>query len=397
MQAFTQYTPTRIIFGKDTEQQAGSLAKQQGARKVFVVYGGGSVVKSGLLNRVTDSLTEAGITWVAKGGVKPNPRLSFARECVEESKEFGTDFVLAVGGGSVIDTAKAIAHGTANPDTDIWDFWTGKKKVDKSLPVGVVLTLSAAGSETSDSAVLTDEETQEKRGMSTDFNRPAFAIMNPELTFTLPKYQVGCGVVDICMHTLDRYFTKTEQNELTDEIAEGLLRTVIRNGKIAIRDAHDYNAMSELMWAGSLSHNGLTGLGAQKDFAVHQLGHELSSRFDLAHGASLSAVWESWALYVYQEKPERFAQYARKVWNVTEEDTEKAALEGISQTVNYFRSLNMPTCFGEAEGVGLQDDETLHAMAHSCAFGGTRTIGSFRVCDENDIYKIYKMANNNKK
>ena len=397
MQAFTQYTPTRIIFGKDTEQQAGSLAKQQGARKVFVVYGGGSVVKSGLLNRVTDSLTEAGITWVAKGGVKPNPRLSFARECVEESKEFGTDFVLAVGGGSVIDTAKAIAHGTANPDTDIWDFWTGKKKVGKSLPVGVVLTLSAAGSETSDSAVLTDEETQEKRGMSTDFNRPAFAIMNPELTFTLPKYQVGCGLVDICIHTLDRYFTKTEHNELTDEIAEGLLRTVIRNGKIAIRDAHDYNAMSELMWAGSLSHNGLTGLGAQKDFAVHQLGHELSSRFDLAHGASLSAVWESWALYVYQEKPERFAQYARKVWNVTEEDTEKAALEGISQTVDYFRSLNMPTCFGEAEGVGLQDDETLHAMAHSCAFGGTRTIGSFRVCDENDIYKIYKMANNNKK
>ena len=397
MQAFTQYTPTRIIFGKDTEQQAGSLAKQQGARKVFVVYGGGSVVKSGLLNRVTDSLTEAGLTWVAKGGVKPNPRLSFARECVEESKEFGTDFVLAVGGGSVIDTAKATAHGTANSDTDIWDFWTGKKKVSQSLPVGVVLTLSAAGSETSDSAVLTDEETQEKRGMSTDFNRPAFAIMNPELTFTLPKYQVGCGVVDICMHTLDRYFTKTEHNELTDEIAEGLLRTVIRNGKIAIRDAHDYNAMSELMWAGSLSHNGLTGLGAQKDFAVHQLGHELSSRFDLAHGASLSAVWESWALYVYQEKPERFAQYARKVWNVTEEDTEKAALEGISQTVNYFRSLNMPTCFGEAEGVGLQDDETLHAMAHSCAFGGTRIIGSFRVCDENDIYKIYKMANNNKK
>ncbi len=397
MQAFTQYTPTRIIFGKDTEQQAGSLAKQQGASKVFVVYGGGSVVKSGLLNRVTDSLTEAGLTWVAKGGVKPNPRLSFARECVEESKEFGTDFVLAVGGGSVIDTAKAIAHGTANPDTDIWDFWTGKKKVDKSLPVGVVLTLSAAGSETSDSAVLTDEETQKKRGMSTDFNRPAFAIMNPELTFTLPKYQVGCGVVDICMHTLDRYFTKTEHNELTDEIAEGLLRTAIRNGKIAIRDAHDYNAMSELMWAGSLSHNGLTGLGAQKDFAVHQLGHELSSRFDLAHGASLSTVWESWALYVYQEKPERFAQYARKVWNVTEEDTEKAALEGIRQTVAYFQSLDMPTCFGEAEGVGLQDDATLHAMAHSCAFGGTRTIGSFRVCDENDIYKIYKMANNNKK
>ena len=393
MQAFTQYTPTRIVFGKDTEQQAGSLAKQMGATRVFVIYGGGSVVRSGLLERVTTSLSEAGLEWMAAGGVKPNPRLAFARECVEKSKEFGTDLVLAIGGGSVIDTGKAIAHGTANPDTDIWDFWTGKQKVTRSLPVGVVLTLSAAGSETSDSAVLTDEKTHEKRGMATDFNRPAFAIMNPELTFTLPKYQVGCGIVDICMHTLDRYFTKSEHNELTDEIAEGLLRTVIRNGKTAIKDAHNYDAMSELMWAGSLSHNGLTGLGAQKDFAVHQLGHELSSRFDLAHGASLSAVWESWALYVYQEKTERFAQYARKVWNVKEDDTEKAALEGIRQTVDYFRLLDMPASFGEAEGVGVQNDETLRAMAHSCTYGGSRTIGSFHVCDEEDIYKIYKMAN----
>ena len=393
MQAFTQYTPTRIVFGKDTEKQAGDLARKQGATKVFVVYGGGSVVSSGLLERVTAALTEAGLAWMTKGGVKPNPRLSFARECVEESKIFGTDFVLAVGGGSVIDTGKAIAIGTANPNTDIWNFWSRKENVTRSLPVGVVLTLSAAGSETSDSAVLTNEEIHIKRGLSTDFNRPAFAIMNPELTFTLPKYQVGCGIVDICMHTLDRYFTKSEHNELTDEIAEGLLRTVIRNGKTAIKDAHNYDAMSELMWAGSLSHNGLTGLGAQKDFAVHQLGHELSSRFDLAHGASLSAVWESWALYVYQEKPERFAQYARKVWNVKEDDTEKAALEGIRQTVAYFKSLDMPTSFGEAEGVGVQSDETLRAMAHSCTYGGSRTIGSFHVCDEEDIYKIYKMAN----
>ena len=345
------------------------------------------------MERVTTSLSEAGLEWMAAGGVKPNPRLEFARECVEKSKEFGTDFVLAIGGGSVIDTGKAIAHGTANPDTDIWEFWTGNQKVTRSLPVGVVLTLSAAGSETSDSAVLTNEETHIKRGLSTDFNRSAFAIMNPELTFTLPKYQVGCGIVDICMHTLDRYFTKSEHNELTDEIAEGLLRTVIRNGKTAIKDAHNYDAMSELMWAGSLSHNGLTGLGAQKDFAVHQLGHELSSRFDLAHGASLSAVWESWALYVYQEKPERFAQYARKVWNVKEDDTEKAALEGIRQTVDYFRSLDMPVSFGEAEGVGVQSDEMLRAMAHGCTYGGSRTIGSFHVCDEEDIYKIYRMAN----
>lgn len=290
MHSFTQYTPTRIVFGKETEKQTGQLAKQCGASRVFVVYGGGSVVRSGLLDRVTASLEEAGLTYKALGGVKPNPRLSFARQAVEMSKEFGSDFVLAVGGGSVIDTAKAVAHGTANPDTDIWDFWSRKKTVEKSMPVGVVLTLAAAGSETSDSAVLTNEETQIKRGLSTDFNRPAFAVMNPELTYTLPKYQVGCGIVDIMMHTLDRYFTPTENNELTDEIAEGLLRTVIRNGAAAIKDSHDYNAMSEIMWAGSLSHNGLTGLGAEKDFAVHQLGHELSAKFDIAHGASLSAA-----------------------------------------------------------------------------------------------------------
>ena len=253
MHGFTQYTPTRIIFGKETQKQAGELAKSLKASKVFVVYGGGSVVRSGLLDEVTASLEEAGLEYMTVGGVKPNPRLSFAREAVKKSIEFGTDFVLAVGGGSVIDTSKAVAHGTANPDTDIWEFWSKKQTVKKSLPVGVVLTLAAAGSETSDSAVLTNEETKIKRGLSTDFNRPAFAIMNPELTYTLPKYQVGCGIVDIMMHTLDRYFTQTENNELTDEIAEGLLRTVIRNGAVAIKDSHDYNAMSEIMWAGSLS------------------------------------------------------------------------------------------------------------------------------------------------
>ena len=327
MHGFTQYTPTRIIFGKETQKQAGELAKSLKASKVFVVYGGGSVVRSGLLDEVTASLEEAGLEYMTVGGVKPNPRLSFAREAVKKSIEFGTDFVLAVGGGSVIDTSKAVAHGTANPDTDIWEFWSKKQTVKKSLPVGVVLTLAAAGSETSDSAVLTNEETKIKRGLSTDFNRPAFAIMNPELTYTLPKYQVGCGIVDIMMHTLDRYFTQTENNELTD----------------------DYNAMSEIMWAGSLSHNGITGLGAEKDFAVHQLGHELSAKFDIAHGASLSAVWGAWATYVYDAKPARFAQYARRVWNVEEADDVKAAQEGIRKTVTYFASLNMPTSFREAK------------------------------------------------
>lgn len=393
MHSFTQYTPTRIVFGKETEKQVGTLAKSQGASKVFVVYGGGSVVKSGLLDRVSEFLKEAGLDFMAMGGVKPNPRLSFAREAVEKSKEFGTDFVLAVGGGSVIDTAKAVAHGTANPENDIWEFWSREKTVEKSLPVGVVLTLAAAGSETSDSAVLTNEETKVKRGLSTDFNRPAFAIMNPELTYTLPKYQVGCGVVDIMMHTLDRYFTKTENNELTDEIAEGLLRTVIRNGAIAIKDSHDYDAMSEIMWAGSLSHNGLTGLGAEKDFAVHQLGHELSAKFDIAHGASLSAVWGAWATYVYDAKPERFAQYAEKVWGIKETNPVKAAQEGIQKTVAYFKSLDMPTCFSEASEIGIKTEEELCKMAEGCSYGGTRSIGAFKSCDEQDIYQIYKLAN----
>ena len=341
MHGFTQYTPTRIIFGKETQKQAGELAKSLKASKVFVVYGGGSVVRSGLLDQVTDSLKEA----------------------------------------------------AANPDTDIWEFWSKKRTVKKSLPVGVVLTLAAAGSETSDSAVLTNEETKIKRGLSTDFNRPAFAIMNPELTYTLPKYQVGCGVVDIMMHTLDRYFTQTENNELTDEIAEGLLRTVIRNGAVAIKDSHDYNAMSEIMWAGSLSHNGITGLGAEKDFAVHQLGHELSAKFDIAHGASLSAVWGAWATYVYDAKPSRFAQYARRVWNVEEADDVKAAQQGIQKTVAYFASLDMPTSFREAKEIGSKTDEEVKQMAHGCSYEGTRTIGSFKVCDENDIYEIYKLAN----
>lgn len=393
MQAFTQYTPTKIVFGKDTEKKVGELAKSGGATKVFVVYGGGSVVRSGLLDRVTKAILDAGLAVKTFGGVKPNPRLSFARNAVKEAISFETDFVLAVGGGSVIDTAKAVSHGVANPQTDIWDFWSRKKTVEKSLPVGVVLTLAAAGSETSDSAVLTNEETKIKRGLTTDFNRPDFAIMNPELTYTLPKYQVGCGVVDIMMHTLDRYFTLTEHNELTDEIAEGLLRTVIKNGAIAIKDSHNYNAMSEIMWAGSLSHNGLTGLGAVKDFAVHQLGHELSAKFDIAHGASLSAVWEAWATYVFKEKPKRFAQYARNVWGVKESDDEKASLEGIKKTVAYFQSLDMPTSFGRAPEVGIKTEEELRKMADGCSYGNTRTIGSFKVCNREDIYEIYRRAN----
>lgn len=393
MQAFTHYTPTEIVFGKASEDKVAELAKKYHGSRVFVVYGGGSVVKSGLLERVTGTLEAAGLKVETMGGVKPNPRLDFAREAVKKAIEFQADMILAVGGGSVIDTAKAVSHGAANPDTDIWEFWSRKKKVEKTLPVGVILTLAAAGSETSDSAVLTNTEIQVKRGLSTDLNRPEFAIMNPELTYTLPKYQVGCGIVDIMMHTLDRYFTKTKGNQLTDEIAEGLLRTVIANGRIAIQDSHNYESMSEIMWCGSISHNGLTGLGAEKDFAPHQLGHELSAKFDIAHGASLSAVWGAWAEYSCMEDVDRFVRFADKVWGISGDNKEEVAQKAINATVNYFKSLDMPTCFSEAKEIGIKTEDELWAMADGCSYKDTRTIGAFRVLNKEDIFNVYKLAN----
>lgn len=392
MQNFEFYSPTEVVFGKDAELKTAEKVKKFGGSRVMIVYGGGSVVRSGLLDRVEQLLSEAGIAVISFGGVQANPRLSLAKAGVKQAIEFGADFILAVGGGSVIDTAKGIAHGAANEETDIWKFWTEKAALEKSLPVGAVLTISAAGSETSDSAVLTNEETGSKRGLSTPFNRPRFAIMNPELTYTLPYYQVSCGIVDIMMHTLDRYFTQTEGNEFTDEIAESLLRVVIKNGRTAMKNKEDYNAMSELMWCGSISHNGLTGLGAVTDFAPHQLGHELSGRFDVAHGASLSAIWGSWASYCCNEKPERFVRFANKVWGIEGNNKEETVRLAIEKTVSYFASLGMPTCFTEL-GIGVQSDEVLCELADSCMFHGKRTVGSFKVIDFDDAYKIYKLAN----
>lgn len=392
MQNFVYWAPTEVIFGKDTELQVASAIKKFGGKRIFVVYGGGSVVRSGLLSRVEETLKKENLEYKTLGGVQPNPRLEFARKAVEEAKAFDADFILAVGAGSVIDTAKAVAHGVANPEVDLWDFWLRKQVVEKSLPVGSILTLSAAGSETSNSAVLTNEETGEKRGLSTDYNRPKFAIMNPELTYTLPKNQIIYGIVDIMMHTLDRYFTPTKGNAFTDEMAEALLRNVIKYGEKALENSSDYEAMSELMWCGSLSHNGMTGLGAVTDFAPHQLGHELSGKFDVAHGASLSAIWGAWASYSYKENPERFAQFGKKVWGIEEENVEVCAVAAIEKTVNYFKAIGAPTSFSEL-GIGIQEEESLRDLATRCAFYGSRTIGSFKVLNEGDIYNIYWSAN----
>ena len=392
MQSFEQYMPTRVVFGRDTEKECARLVKKCGASRVMLVYGGGSIVKSGLLNTIKESLEEEEIAYTEFGGVKPNPRLSFAREGVKRAVSFGADMILGVGGGSVIDTAKAVALGAASPETDIWEFWNGDEKITKALPVGVVLTLAAAGSEMSDAAVLTNEETKVKAGAHDDVLRPSFAVMNPKLAYTLPKYTLACGIVDILMHTLERYFTPVKGNELTDEIAEGVMRTIIRNGRAVYQNPADYDAMSEVMWCGSVSHNNLTGLGRPKDFAAHKLGHELGGMFDEAHGATLSAVWGSWARYVYRLDIDRFADYGKKVWEINLEDKEEAALASIERTEAFFRELNMPTCIGEL-GIGVQPDEVLKKMAYSATKQDTVSVACFKKLTARDMYEIYKAAN----
>ena len=391
MESFVYHMPTEIRFGPGSEDGAAELVRKYGGRRVLVVYGGGSAVKSGLIGRLTAQLEAAGLTAVPFGGAQPNPRLAHALEGAALARAQDVDFILAVGGGSAIDTAKAIAHGAANPGTELWDFWLGKAALTRTTPVGVVLTIPAAGSETSDSAVLTNGDA--KRGLNSSFNRPVFAILDPRLAATLPKFQVACGVTDILMHTLDRYFNPVSDNETTDALAEALLRTVLRNGPAALENPGNLHAMSELMWCGSLSHNGLTGLGGKKDFAVHQLGHALSAKYDVAHGASLSAVWPAWARYVAgSDGFRRFAQFARQVWAVDEAGDEAAARLGIERQTAFFRSLGMPVSLPEL-GFGVLTEGDLADLAARCSYGHSRTIGSFRVLDEAAMAAVYRAAN----
>jgi len=395
MQSFSFYSPTEVAFGRGAEEKAGQLIKKYGGSKVFVVYGGQRIEKSGLLEKITDAIKKEGLQYSLFGGAKPNPLVSHAREGIKAAAGFGADFVLAVGGGSAIDTAKAIAHGLKNPGTDVWKYWTREAELTCTVPFGVILTISAAGSETSNSAVLTNAETNEKRGLLTDLNRPCFAVMNPELSYTVPKYQISCGIADIMMHTLERYFTHTEGNELTDQIAAAILRNVIKNGPALLADPCDYDAASEIMWCGSLSHNGITGLGRPFDFPVHQFGHELSARFDVAHGASLSATWGSWAYYVYEANPARFAKYAKEVWDVAEGDTEAMARAGIEKTVGFFVDVGAPTCFTEL-GIGVLCEGEIDELADRCVHRGKRTVGLFKQLGKSDIISILNMANRSK-
>lgn len=393
MENFVQYAPTEVIFGKGTENQTGEEVKKWGGSRVLLVYGGGSAVRSGLIGRVEQSLTEAGIAYEEFGGVKPNPRLAFAEEGVQKALAFGADFILAVGGGSAIDTAKAIAHGTANPEEKLWDIWTRKVPLTRSLPVAAVLTIPAAGSEMSDSAVLTNEEIGKKAGINTPFNRCRFAVMNPELAATLPAYQVACGVTDIMMHTMERYFIPGIQCEMTDCIAEGLLRTVIRNGAKVYENPADYDAMAEVMWCGSLSHNNLTECGRGKDFSVHKLGHALSVRYDVAHGASLAAVWGSWARYLYQDQAlGRFVQFAKNVWGISGEgkSEQETALAGIEKTEEFFRSIGMPVSLSQL-GVQPGEQERME-LSLDATMGDTVKLTRIRPLGAKEVNEIYQMA-----
>ena len=399
MQEFTYHAPTEIIFGRGAENKTGALVKKYGGSRVFVVYGGQSAVKSGLLNRIRENLEAEGLAVQTAGGVVPNPLVSTVRRMASEAAGFGADFVLAVGGGSVIDTAKAVAISVAGPENDLWDYWLKKAAVKKALPVAAVLTISAAGSETSNSSVLTNDEieTHTKRGLSTSFNRCRFAVMNPELTMTLPKWQIGAGCADIFMHTSERFFSPVRGNHLTDEIACGLIRDIIRFGPAGVDDPGDYEAMSEIMWCGSVSHVGLTGLGSkgdtsrEGDWSCHQLGHAISALYDSTHGATLSAVWGSWAAYVCHEDMARFAEFARRVYGITETDDSKAAELGIERTEEFFRSLGMPVTLTELLGHWPSDKE-IEALAEECSYGKTRTIGNFKQLGYDDMIRIYDAA-----
>lgn len=392
MNNFVQWTPTEVVFGRGTENQTGEETAKWGGTRALIVFGGGSAKKSGLLDRVEASLDKSGIAWEEYGGVRANPTLTHAQEGVRKAISMKADFILGVGGGSVIDTAKAIAHGTANPETDLWDIWTQKVPLTKTMPFGVVLTIPAAGSEMSDSAVLTNEAIPKKTGINTPFNRCKFAIMNPEIAATLPKKQLRAGISDIMMHTMERYFISGIRCDLTDEIAEGLLRTMIKDGPVTYKDPSNYDTMAEVMWCSSISHNNLTECGRGKDFSVHKIGMPLSARYDATHGDTLTAVWGSWARFQCDGALDRFARYARTVWGIQENDDQKAAQAGIKATEDFFKSIDMPISIGEMMGRTLSDDE-LDQLAADATGKDTIKLSRIKKLGQKEVREIYAMAN----
>ena len=391
MENFEFYTPTRVLFGKGQEENVGKLVKEFGGTKVLLHYGGQSAERSGLLGKVRKCLEAEGIEYVEFGGVQANPELPKVREGIALCLKEKVDFVLAVGGGSVIDSAKDIANGAANPDVDVWDFSLKKATPAKTLPKGVILTLAAAGSEMSESCVVTNPETNLKRGYNSRLNRVQFTIENPELTYTVSKYQTACGAVDIAMHTMERFFSPGEDTDLTDALAEAVLRTIIKNGRIAFYEPENYAARGNMMWASSLAHNDLTGSGRRWLLQVHQLEHELSGlHTNITHGAGLAALWGSWARYVYKNCMSRFVRFAVNVWGVQEdfEHPERTVMEGIRRQEAYYRELGMPLSIRE---FGIKEEE-LETLAEMCSFGKSRVVPGYKDLAYEDMLAIYRMS-----
>ena len=389
MENFTFYSPTYFVFGKEEENNAGKYVKRFGGTKVLLHYGGGSVVRSGLLDRVKASLSAEHIPYVELGGVKPNPRSGLVYEGIELCRKEKVDFILAIGGGSTIDSSKAIAAGTVYSG-DFWDFYQGKL-VEEALPIGIILTISAAGSEGSADSVITNENGMYKRGATGEALRPTFSILNPALTQTLPPFQTACGITDIMAHLFERYFTNTQEVEVTDRMIEGLLLTMIHEGPRVIEDPNNYEARANIMWAGMMGHNNSCGVGRIQDWASHDIEHELSALYDCAHGAGLAVVFPAWMTYVYKHDVMRFAKLAVRVWGCQMDfaNPERTALEGISALRRFWKSLGMPSNFAE---LGAKEED-IPQMAHTACYGDGRTgtLGNFVKLHEEDVANIYRL------
>lgn len=389
MTNFTYFNPARIVFGRGAERETGRLVGMHGSR-VLLHYGGGSIRKNGVYDAVTAQLRNAGIPFTELPGVKPNPRLSLVREGIRLCTRDRIDFILAIGGGSVIDSAKAIAAG-ALCEGDIWERYLGMgPAVERALPVGVVLTIPAAGSETSNGSVITNEKTALKRYITGECLIPRFAIMNPEMTYSLANYQTACGASDILAHLFERYFTNERAVDFTDRLIEGAIRTVIYYAPVALRENRNYDARAELMWAGTVAHNGLLDTGRVGDWASHEIEHELSGAYDIAHGAGLSIVFPAWMKYVYRENPDRFVQFAVRVFDVDFDfsDRVRVIMEMIRRLESFYTSIGVPVRLSEA---GIPADR-LREMARTCLIN-RKTVGNLKKLTEDDVYEIYKLAN----
>ena len=386
------YTPTRVIFGKGAETKLGETLNRDGYKKALLHYGGKSAIESGILERVEKDLLSNDIDYIKVGGVVPNPRVTLVRKAIEEAKKHGSEIIIALGGGSVIDSAKAIAYGLFNTEGDIWDYYLGERKVKGAFPLAAILTLSATGSEMSASSVISnDEGPGYKRGLNSEWGRPKYAFLNPELTYSVSPYQTASGSADIMMHTLERFFHSGEGLTLTDDLSVSLLKSVMAYTPIALSDPQNYEARANLMWAGSLSHNGLMNMGSDSrgDWACHQMEHELSAKYDCPHGAGLTAIWGSWARYVFPSIKERLVILGEKLFSL-EGESDVVAKKTIDEMEKFFSSISMPVTIKEL-GIELSEED-IESLSLGATFHGKRTLGdSFRLGGK-EISDIYRMA-----